>query len=254
MPQTEIICARPDKVDLLKCFLELGCSIVPDRHYPTPTYSEYRRIEEIESFVEDEFLFALHEDYRESPLEVRRVEKGGEVIHYVSQRNGSPAVELLIPGEYEGKVTAIPELLLLANRSGFRYLARMFEYLAERNMRPPAGPWETDPDDHEHWCPEQWDPGLSDRVEVRLGTITPENWKLVRRKYNLLAKNKKRGSIFEQYTQLLQEAEKVVERLNRPTQKIPSKGATCSDSGPIPPKRAKAAGRAKVKRQRRPDA
>ena len=81
---------------------------------------------------------------------------------------------------------SVPELLLLANREGFRELAALYTQLAERQIDDKCAD-HGDPDDHTHLsfkfgpCNIQ----LSDRIEFRFGLLTDENRVAVFKKYEI---------------------------------------------------------------------
>ena len=85
--------------------------------------------------------------------------------------------------EKQGKSYPIPELLILANREGFRWLSKFFARCARKTgeTEPPFG----DPDDHEHI--DLGDPEInpihSDELAFRLGILTQKNRRVVFKKY-----------------------------------------------------------------------
>ncbi len=92
---------------------------------------------------------------------------------------------------------SVPELLLLANREGFRELASLFTQLSERQIDNKCAD-HGDPDDHTHLsfkfgpCNTQ----LSDRIEFRFGLLTDENRVAVFQKYEI-GEHAHRPSSFE---------------------------------------------------------
>ena len=102
------------------------------------------------------------------------------------------------------ETVAIPALAILGNRQGFRYLARVFEYLADRTPVPPASAHETDPEDHQHL--DVFDSARSDKVEIRLGHITPENRRQVLRKFGVSRTNADRRCLTKRYAERIHKA------------------------------------------------
>jgi len=109
---------------------------------------------------------------------------------------------------------AVPELILLANEHGFRYLSRFFEYMADRDEYVPATYGETDPEDHVHLSYDM--PGFmkefSDRLEARIGSITDKNWDMIAKKFGLFKNRKKPKNIEELAERVLAEARAVLSR------------------------------------------
>ena len=81
---------------------------------------------------------------------------------------------------------SVPELLLLANREGFRELAELFTQLAERQIDDQCAN-HSDPDDHVHLSFKfgPFNTHLSDRIEFRFGLLTDENRAAVFQKYEI---------------------------------------------------------------------
>lgn len=104
----------------------------------------------------------------------------------------------------------IPEVLILANAAGYRYLARVFQYMADRRAALRSDP-DNDPDDHEHLfdypgcCVDQT---ISDRIEFRMGTLSPANRRAVLDRYGITAGSAKRGSLVERYRSRLEAVER----------------------------------------------
>jgi hypothetical protein len=98
-------------------------------------------------------------------------------------------------------------VLLLANRAGYRWLAEYFGKLAERDWHT-SNEIGADPDDHQHlWLnASPFNPKVSDRMELRLGVLTSENRRAVKKKYNIRAA--KRGCLTEQYPKDIEAAKR----------------------------------------------
>jgi hypothetical protein len=73
-------------------------------------------------------------------------------------------------GDSDGAPKIVPTLAVLANSEGFRYLSKVFEYLADHSVfdEGDGTQW-----DHEHVRPT--DDSLSDRIELYLATMTSQN-------------------------------------------------------------------------------
>jgi len=97
MPETGFVLAEPDELLLAKAILDMGAVLVPDLDYPT---DEHARIGDIHSFVAHRSLtrlfFVLHPSFQEASLEMREILKDGKQVWYVEQRNGGPAINLLL--------------------------------------------------------------------------------------------------------------------------------------------------------------
>lgn len=113
-----------------------------------------------------------------------------------------------------GKVhVAIPELLLLANRAGYRWLADYFRDLAEREPRTHSDPI-GDPDDHSHYSTQYppVNPALSDRVELRIGHLDATNRDAVLAKYKISPETASLGSLVGRYRDSAERAARHEER------------------------------------------
>ena len=117
------------------------------------------------------------------------------------------------------KSIPIFELLLLADASGFEFLARYFAErakTAKKLSRFRMLEHGSDPDDHAHlqtWS--RWgdfNTQLSDSMEIRVGTITKGNRREVLKKYGISAKNRRSGSMTPNLIALATEAERYVKR------------------------------------------
>lgn len=90
---------------------------------------------------------------------------------------------------------AYPDVFLLADEAGWRKLATMCLKRANKARRAPPGARTIDPEDHAHFA---WEMGvderLSDRIEIRLGTIRDEDWAAIKRNYWISARTARRGS------------------------------------------------------------
>lgn len=119
-----------------------------------------------------------------------------------------PTAEIILKESYcvdatKSKEVPIPEIIMLANREGFRFLGQYFLYLAER-LQPTAEIG--DPDDHRHFGTmfpdEPFNYELSDRIELRIGMLSDENRAHVVDKYGISRRSGKHGSLVERYTRL----------------------------------------------------
>lgn len=93
----------------------------------------------------------------------------------------------------------VPNILILGNRAGFRYLSDYFLWLATRDATL-ADDWR-DPDDHQHmdFPQDPFDAELSDRVSFRLGTLDARNFEAVCDKYQINRQTAERGSLEQRY-------------------------------------------------------
>lgn len=107
----------------------------------------------------------------------------------------------------ESTEVPIPEIIMLANREGLRYLGEYFLYLAEA-LKPSAD--DCDPDDHQHsgtmFPNKPFNYELSDRIELRIGVLSDENRPHVEEKYGISGRSRKHGSLIERYTRLAEMA------------------------------------------------
>jgi hypothetical protein len=103
--------------------------------------------------------------------------------------------------ERGGRTYPVPELLLLANRNGFRWLSKFFAEFAEKD--PDPRPWNdlSDPDDHDHisWPRAPIDCQHSDEMEIRVGIVSPKNRTQVFEKYSIESAAPYRGTLKKQY-------------------------------------------------------
>ena len=121
--------------------------------------------------------------------------------------------EIILKLQFEVDATtdmsvAVPEVLLLANRAGFKRLAKYFNNLAKR-LRPSADGG--DPDDHQH-LPDIWEHAeeinheLSDRIAFRLGILSVENREHALGKYGISKDAAAQGCLTERFPILIEEA------------------------------------------------
>lgn len=111
------------------------------------------------------------------------------------------------------KQYAVPEMLIVGNREGFEYLARVFEYLAEqarvhKRVKQPLAPFvfgRSDPPINVR---------LSDDLALRCVPVQEQNRKTTLRQLGVTLKSRQRGSLFERYRQIARsDYQKVADRL-----------------------------------------
>ena len=105
---------------------------------------------------------------------------------------------------FDDGAVPIPEILIVANKDGFRWLSRYFAWLAELSVTEfqlKVG----DSDNHQHLTTDQppINPELSAQLEMRLGILTPEGRETTLKKYGLTPQNRQQGSLFDQFGRIL---------------------------------------------------
>ncbi|MHC5023375.1 MAG: hypothetical protein ACYTGG_05620 [Planctomycetota bacterium] len=138
----------------------------------------------------------------------------------MTEQNAIEQPEIILKEQYEidstGEVPiAVPEVLVLANRAGFRWLSEYFREMADRTPHRGKLNAAGDPDAHQR-LPLAWDvrsPGdeplnkaLSDRIAFRLGYLTPENRDIVYAKYGISAAESKHGCMASRFRELADDA------------------------------------------------
>lgn len=123
--------------------------------------------------------------------------------------NPAPDAEIIVRQRLyvevgEGKLYPVPELLVLGNAAGFRWLSEYFGLRAHE----PIGTnciAQGDPDDHDHlsWDAPAVNSRLSDELEVRVGLLTAENREQVMAKYALERSAPQRGSLIKRYKEVI---------------------------------------------------
>lgn len=135
-----------------------------------------------------------------SSSQQRTTTRRTEAVSYGSSGSaGEIVVKLTVSVDATGSVPiAYPDLVILADANGWRYLAACCRKRAERARKLPAhvGDEHPDPEDHEHlgMCINS---KLSDKIDVRLGSLTPYNRAVVFRRFGIAKKNSFRESFVE---------------------------------------------------------
>lgn len=132
------------------------------------------------------------------------------------------AAEIIVKEGYslastpQGDTIALPELIILANRKGFSFLAEVFDEMAKRGLGH-AGAGDPDPDNHEHlgWA-RPFNSALGDRVEIRLGIFTVANRSNVLARYGISKTSRSRGDLQNRFRRLIQQSRAAVEQESRP--------------------------------------
>lgn len=108
---------------------------------------------------------------------------------------------------------AVPEMLIVANRQGMEYLAKVFDYLAEQarvaaRVKQPLAPLvigRSEPPVNAR---------LSDDLAIRCVPVSDANRRPTLRQYNITLRSRQRGSLFERYRQIAEaDYQKVAERI-----------------------------------------
>lgn len=115
-----------------------------------------------------------------------------------------------------GAAVAIPEVVLLANQDGFRYLADMFAHLAEQ-----AGAKSRDTQAAEGLAlPRGVTPvnvRLSDDMDFRFAPLTAANRAATLKRYGVTLKSRQKGSLFDRYQNVAEEQyQKVARKIAAP--------------------------------------
>ncbi len=128
--------------------------------------------------------------------------------------------EIILKQRYLVEVTTtgdqvVPEILLLANRAGFQYLAEYFSEFARKEI-PATLLACGDPDDHDHITrqTEAVNATFSDRMEIRVGLLTEESKKQEFEKYAITEGNRSDDDLITQYTHIITSAQATLARLS----------------------------------------
>ena len=110
--------------------------------------------------------------------------------------------------------TPLLDLRIVANRKGYIYLSRYFDWLANREAYLSTAP-DGDPDDHQHldFPKDPFDSKLSDRFTFRFGLMTARNREAVFECYGISEKTAKRGSVvgrFREFIKTVKRCQKIL--------------------------------------------
>jgi hypothetical protein len=98
---------------------------------------------------------------------------------------------------------AVPEVIVLGNRSGLQYLSEVFAFLAERAARR-ARSSEPLEEVRLERLEDPINVRLSDELEFRFAPLTDANRAATFKRYGITIKSRQRGSLFERYQQITQ--------------------------------------------------
>ncbi|MFO0839554.1 MAG: hypothetical protein U1D55_13645 [Phycisphaerae bacterium] len=118
---------------------------------------------------------------------------------------------------------ATPEVVILGNRDGLRYLSALFAHLAERAGARAAASENDDSiplagDDH------PINGRLSDDLRFRFAAVGAANREAQFKRFGITMKSKQKGSLFERYEEVVSQFGRLAERLKRGSEQG-SKGA-----------------------------
>jgi hypothetical protein len=108
----------------------------------------------------------------------------------------------------------MPELLILGNKAGLRWLARQLQREAE-STRTSDDP-RCDPDDHRlvSTMMTEVNRELSDEMELRIGLIDDRNRDAVLQKYDITPETRKSGSLIDQYESDIEHAREAMRKMS----------------------------------------
>jgi hypothetical protein len=125
----------------------------------------------------------------------------------MTQNESSPReskAEIIVKQQYTIDATgdheyAVPEVLLLGNRTGLRRLGEWLLELADRIPKADALDW--DPDDHQHLSTKHLivNSHLSDEIEFRIGILTELNRDQVLDKYGIDETSRQSGDLVARF-------------------------------------------------------
>lgn len=100
------------------------------------------------------------------------------------------------------KAVALPELIILANSAGYRYLSDVFRSLSQVKTR--------DDSNHEHFARSEppFSPNLSDEIELRLCVFDFKTRASVLKYYGIRRRSQARGSLIPRYHAMIHRARK----------------------------------------------
>ncbi len=128
--------------------------------------------------------------------------------------------EIIVKQQYLVNATgdvayAVPEILLIGNREGFRQLGEWFLEVSLHEPDPKL--IDCDPDDHQHmgtgYAP--FNPALSDELEFRVGILTESNRDRVLSKHGITETARQIGELAIRYRRQAEIAERAVDDVKR---------------------------------------
>jgi hypothetical protein len=112
---------------------------------------------------------------------------------------------------------AVPEVVILGNRDGFKYLSELFAHLAERTKSRKKGPDASAAvklGRSEHPINTR----LSDDIEFQFAPVNDANRAAVFKQHGVTMKSRQKGSLFERYSEVATEFDKLLRVMKRQKQ------------------------------------
>ena len=122
MPGIQLYQSEQDEIVLVTAAVSNGYWLVPDLHYESAKVDILRTVEDFQSVRKREYhFFILHESFLRIPLCLRKIEKNGKDVFYVSQTEGGPFLEFLGGGIFKDKQSGKDRIRpgFLEYRSGY---------------------------------------------------------------------------------------------------------------------------------------
>jgi hypothetical protein len=110
-----------------------------------------------------------------------------------------------------GGLHAVPELVVLGNHAGLRYLADLLAHAAEQCRKASAHP-------EPQKLPRGETPlntRLCDDLEIVVAGLTPANRRAMFKRFGIDMKSRQRGSLFERYQEVAAQFSRLTSQMNR---------------------------------------
>lgn len=128
----------------------------------------------------------------------------------MTQQKSSRTITLKRPGSSAAKCKPVPELVIIADRAGFRWLSEYFKACAKRTKRLSGMPMDLAIE--EHWHPSlrlpPFDHALSDELELRVVPFDASTRDRLLERYGVDRKRAKRGSLIKRSAKMVAEIQR----------------------------------------------
>jgi hypothetical protein len=101
MAELGILLTPTEERSIVEFVLSKGAFLVPDIDYSSGEHATVRSLSDYLRYrAATRLFFIVHQDYLTAPLEMRQTVKGGNLVYYVTQRNGGPSIDFLSTVEF----------------------------------------------------------------------------------------------------------------------------------------------------------
>jgi hypothetical protein len=102
MAELGLYFTEEDELIIVAAALEMDCKIIPDVNYSLAQYDSLGSAEEYKRYrSRARLFFFLSEEFFRCPLEMRKMDKEGKTVYYISQRSGGPTIYFLGAGLFD---------------------------------------------------------------------------------------------------------------------------------------------------------